>query len=246
MSDALLAAITEDTTREALPHGDGETVEISLMGTSYSVPAGSTIMTALESVGFTLVRGCGCRGGFCGACATIFRMTGDYRLRTALACQTQVEPGMELVMVPFVPGHRTSVDLSSIRDAPGTVLKAYPEVAKCLGCNTCTRSCPQDLQPMLFVQAALRGDLEKSAELSFECVMCGLCAARCPAQITPYNVGLLARRVYASRVLRKPQALAERVQQIRGGLFEGELEEMCSLSEADLKRRYEERDFEPL
>ena len=46
-------------------------VNVYFFGKKYSVPADLTIMTAMEYAGYTLKRGCGCRHGFCGACATI-------------------------------------------------------------------------------------------------------------------------------------------------------------------------------
>ena len=69
-------------------------VNVYFFGKKYSVPADLTIMTAMEYAGHTLTRGCGCRHGFCGACATIYRIKGDNTLRTCLACQTQVQEGM--------------------------------------------------------------------------------------------------------------------------------------------------------
>ena len=49
-------------------------VNVYFFGKKYSVPADLTIMTAMEYAGYTLKRGCGCRHGFCGACATIYRI----------------------------------------------------------------------------------------------------------------------------------------------------------------------------
>ena len=51
-----------------------EMVNVYFFGKKYSVPADLTIMTAMEYAGYTLKRGCGCRHGFCGACATIYRI----------------------------------------------------------------------------------------------------------------------------------------------------------------------------
>ena len=51
-------------------------VNVYFFGKKYSVPAELTIMTAMEYAGYTLKRGCGCRHGFCGACATIYRIKG--------------------------------------------------------------------------------------------------------------------------------------------------------------------------
>ena len=69
-------------------------VNVYFFGKKYTVPADLTIMTAMEYAGYTLKRGCGCRHGFCGACATIYRIKGDNELKTCLACQTQVQEGM--------------------------------------------------------------------------------------------------------------------------------------------------------
>ena len=57
-------------------------VNVFVMGKKYEVPASLTIMKALEYAGYKLVRGCGCRNGFCGACATIYRIKGDRELHT--------------------------------------------------------------------------------------------------------------------------------------------------------------------
>ena len=48
-----------------------EMIPIYIMGKEYKVPVGLTIMKALEYAGYQLTRGCGCRGGVCGACVTI-------------------------------------------------------------------------------------------------------------------------------------------------------------------------------
>ena len=42
-------------------------VNVYFYGKKYSVPADLTIMAAMEYAGYRLVRGCGCRHGFCGA-----------------------------------------------------------------------------------------------------------------------------------------------------------------------------------
>ena len=78
-------------------------VNIYLFGKLYSVPSELTIMRAMEYSGYQLVRGCGCRNGFCGACATIYRIKGKQELQVCLACQTQVEEGMYIATLPFFP-----------------------------------------------------------------------------------------------------------------------------------------------
>ena len=55
-------------------------VNVYFFGKKYSVPAELTIMTAMEYAGYTLKRGCGCRHGFCGACATIYILSIHLRI----------------------------------------------------------------------------------------------------------------------------------------------------------------------
>ena len=71
-------------------------IPISIMGKAYQVPAEATIMGAIEYAGHQIVRGAGCREGYCGACATLYRLPGDYKIYTGLACMTMVEEGMTL------------------------------------------------------------------------------------------------------------------------------------------------------
>ena len=78
-------------------------VHVYIMGKQYEVPASLTIMGAIEYAGYQLIRGCGCRNGFCGACATVYRIKGDRELKACLACQTQVQDNMYIAMLPFFP-----------------------------------------------------------------------------------------------------------------------------------------------
>ena len=78
-------------------------VRVSIMGREYKVPRGLTIVKAMEFLGHRFIRGVGCRGGYCGACATVYRTEKDYRIKFALACQTSVEDGMYLTIIPFTP-----------------------------------------------------------------------------------------------------------------------------------------------
>lgn len=62
-----------------------------------------------------LSAGCGCRHGFCGACATIYRIKGKNELKTCLACQTQVEEGMYIATIPFYPTDKRTYDINDIK-----------------------------------------------------------------------------------------------------------------------------------
>ncbi|MBI4322134.1 MAG: 4Fe-4S dicluster domain-containing protein [Chloroflexi bacterium] len=220
------------------------TIPVYILGRRYEVPEGLTIQKALEWAGYRLTRGCGCRGGFCGACATVYRNSGDYRLKVGLACTTLAEPEMHLANIPFFPAPRSIYDLDKIKDPITEAVALYPNITRCYGCATCVKACPQNLNVMGIIAAVLRGNLEKAAELSFDCLMCGLCAARCPAEIAPYNVAMYARRAYVKFVLRKSSFLAARTAEIRTGKYDEAVADLTRLDTAALKRLYAERDME--
>ncbi len=219
-------------------------VTIYIMGKAYEVPENLTIMKAMEYSGFQLKRGCGCRGGFCGACATVYRIKGDYRVQEGLACQTVVQEDMYLSMIPFYPAIKKDYDLEEISPQPNILMQLYPEINRCLGCNTCTRSCPQDLEVMNYMSAAIRGDVERVANLSFDCIMCGLCASRCPAELVQHNVGILARRIYGKYIAPKADHLQERINELQEGKWESEVEELMEKDREELEKLYNQRDIE--
>ncbi len=219
-------------------------IDIYIMDKRYQVPASLTVMRAFEYAGYKMIRGAGCRGGFCGACATVYRMTGDNKLNVALACQTVVRDGMRLAQIPSFPAIKTRYDFATL-DADGARLLAlYPELGQCKGCNTCTKACPQELEVMEYVGASLRGDVARAADLSFDCIACGLCTARCPGELVPYNIGLLARRLYGAYVAPRSGELAKRVEEIRAGQWDAPVKELKRLTIDELKKRYNSREIE--
>jgi len=220
-------------------------VDIHVMGKHYAVPEGLTILTALEYCGYRIIRGCGCRAGFCGACATIYNFKNDPVLRYDLACQKTVEQDMFLTQIPFFPAVKAQYDLQRIKPAGEQVLALYPDIVKCFGCNTCTKTCPQELEVMWYMSDALRGDIHEVAVKSFDCVMCGLCAARCPQGLVPYNVSLLCRRLYGRYLAPVSKHLEERIADIDAGKHDGDVERLMKSDERELRRLYAERDIEP-
>ena len=219
-----------------------ELIPVYIMGKRYEVPPGLTIMKAMEYAGYRIVRGAGCRAGFCGACATVYRTAGDYRLKIALACQTVAEPEMYIAQVPFFPAERPAYRLHELDPAFGTLVKLYPELLRCLSCGTCTKSCPQDLDVKDYMAEAMRGNIAAVADKSFDCIMCGLCAARCPAEEVQYNIAILCRRLYGKYLAPKAEHLSERVAEIKAGEFDESLREVKSLSEEELRRFLKQRD----
>jgi succinate dehydrogenase/fumarate reductase-like Fe-S protein len=222
-----------------------EMVEVFIMGKAYTVPASLTIMKAMEYAGYKLVRGVGCREGFCGACGTVFRRKGDYKLYSGLACQTLVEEGMYLAQIPAFPAEKEEYDIRHLEPTASTILSYYPELARCVSCNSCTKVCPQEIQVMDYVNEALRGDIQRAAHTSFDCIMCGLCTARCHAEMAQYLIGILVRRLYAAHIAARYPDLEPRVQQVMDGEFDQELKDLKSMSIEDLKDLYKKRDIEP-
>lgn len=220
-------------------------IRIYVMGKEYLVPEGLTIMRALEYCGFLFVRGAGCRGGFCGACSTVYRKKDSFRLKVGLACQTVVEDGMYLTQIPFYPANKAIYNVDELYYDTQIFIKYYPEILRCISCGSCNRVCPQDLKVMEYVNAAIRGEVKKVAELSFDCIMCGLCASRCPAEITQYYVGLLGRRIYSKLVQKKAEDLERRIKEIEEGRFEREIKNLMEMPIEKLKELYEKREIEP-
>jgi succinate dehydrogenase/fumarate reductase-like Fe-S protein len=224
---------------------EAEMIPIYIMGKRYMVPNALTIMGALEYAGYKLVRGAGCRAAFCGACATVYRINGDPKLYVGLACGTQVESGMHLTQIPFYPAERAQYRLDELQPTFATLVRLYPQVLKCLGCGTCTKSCPQDLQVKDYMAAAMRGDIARVADLSFDCIMCGMCVSRCPAEEAQPNIAILARRLYGSYLAPRAQHLADRVAEINTGAYDEEFVRVKALPEAELRQMYNTRDIEP-
>ena len=219
-------------------------IDIYVMGKRYQVPQGLTIQDALEYAGYQLIRGVGCRSGFCGACATIYRIKGDPQLKYALACQTVVAPDMYLTQIPFFPAEKAIYDIEELEASGEQVLQLYPDLLTCMGCNSCTKSCPQEIEVMAYIAEAIRGNIAGVAEKSFDCVMCGLCSARCPAGLSQYNIALLCRRLYGRNIAPKAAHLAERVAEIESGKFDDDLVALIGMTEGELRSRYSERDIE--
>lgn len=219
-------------------------IPIYIMGKRYEVPSSLTIMKAMEYAGYTLVRGVGCRGGFCGACATVYRIKDDPKLYFGLACQTVVKPEMYLGQIPFFPAKRATYDINELQAKSATLFQVYPEILRCLGCGTCTKACPQELNVKGYMAAAMRGDIEAVANMSFDCIMCGLCAARCPAEEPQYNIAILARRLYGKYLAPRSSHLEQRVTEIQAGAFDGDLAALKGLDTNALKQRYTAREIE--
>ena len=224
---------------------DTKTIPIFVMGKQYEVPETLTIMKALEYAGYQYIRGCGCRGGICGACATVYRKAGDYKIYTGLACQTVVEPEMYLAQIPFYPANRAKYDFETIDATPESVFKLYPEIFRCVACNACSKVCPMDVEVLDYVSALKRGDIKAATELSFDCIQCGLCASRCMGEMAQYHIAQLARRFYGGKLAPKAEHLQKMCDDIEAGSFDDVLAEVKTFDVDEMKKIYTEREMEP-
>ncbi|MBQ3885054.1 MAG: (2Fe-2S)-binding protein [Ruminococcus sp.] len=222
-------------------------INVYLFGKKYQVPAGLTIMTAMEYAGYELVRGCGCRNGFCGACATIYRIKGESELHGCLACQTEVQENMYVATLPFFPLEKKIYSIEEIKPDQQVMMQLYPEIYACVGCNACTKACTQELNVMQYIAYAQRGEYDKCAEESFDCVMCGVCSSRCPAGISHPQVAMLARRLNGKYIAPECKHLADRVNEINEGIYDEKMAELMAKavdSVQELKDMYNNREIE--
>lgn len=221
-----------------------EMATIYLFGKKYEVPAELTIMNAMEYAGYQLVRGCGCRNGFCGACATIYRIKGQTQLQTCLACSKKVENDMYIATLPFFPLVKQIYDINKIKPEQSVMMQLYPEIYSCIGCNACTKACTQGLNTMQYIAYAQRGEFDKCADASFDCVMCGCCSSRCPAGISHPQVAELARRLNGKYIQPQSQHLIDRVKEIQEGKTEEIIQKLMQKPLAEIKELYNNRDIE--
>ena len=221
-----------------------EMVNVFLFGKKYSVPSHLTIMGAMEYAGYQLVRGCGCRNGFCGACATIYRIKGDRDLHACLACQTKVEDNMYVATLPYFPLIKEVYDINKVTPNEQIMMQLYPEIYSCIGCNACTKACTQSLNVMQYIAYAQRGEFEKCAEESFDCIMCGVCSSRCPAKISPPQVAILSRRLTGKYLMPESAHLTNRVKEIENGDFNQMLEDLMQKPIEEIKELYNTREIE--
>jgi len=219
-------------------------VNVYFFGKKYSVPEELTIMTAMEYAGYVLKRGCGCRHGFCGACAAIYRIKGKNELKTGLACQTQVVEGMYISTLPFFPTDKKTYDLEQLRPTEQVMMELYPEIYSCIGCNACTKACTHDLNVMQYIASAQRADFEACAEESFDCIGCGCCTARCPAGISHPMVATLARRLTGKYLSPKTKHLQVRVEEVKTGVYDELIEKIMNQPITEIKELYNAREIE--
>lgn len=189
--------------------------ELTINGQRARAHEGMTVVEAAWQSGVPRVRGVGCLEGVCGSCRILLR--DDNGVSVALACQTFVRPGMEVVFLPPQSAPRHHYDIDDFDDSwniQARFHEIFPEAARCRQCHGCVVSCPKGIKVEEGIALAAAGRFRDAGELFFECVMCELCDGACPEQIAPAHVGLFCRRITAHFHLRPPN-LIQRLEELR-------------------------------
>lgn len=198
-----------------------QTYRLIIDGHEVLAPPDSSIIQAYARAGHALTANVGCMGqGVCGSCRCMVRKEGEQEVKTALACETRVEPGMQVSFLDyFMPEHIHYYDVNEVGDGWNWLddtARLFPEAANCRHCSGCDRACPKGLAVQNGVAQVVEGDFSAAAATFDECVMCNLCTLACPERIRPNHLGLFARRMKAARMLR-PIDLMRRLQEIETG-----------------------------
>jgi ferredoxin len=107
------------------------------------------------------------------------------------------------------------------------------------------RPVPQGLNDMQYIAYAQRGEFEKCADESFDCVMCGICSSRCPAQASPIRrLPMLARRLNGKYLAPHCDHLDQRVKEIAEGKYEKLIEDLMDKPLSEIKELYNHREIE--
>ena len=97
---------------------------------------------------------------------------------------------------------------------------------------------------MQYIAYAQRGEFEKCAEASFDCVGCGCCSVRCPAGISHPMVGLLARRLTGKYIAPESGHLKKKVEEIHHGDYDELIEQIMNKPIDEMQELYNNRDIE--
>jgi succinate dehydrogenase/fumarate reductase-like Fe-S protein len=210
-------------------------VTVEIEGKPFQVPAGVTLIKAMWYAGKEVLRGAGCLGGFCGACATYYRTKDDPKVKTGLACSMAVEDGMSFSFMPAFPARKAIYNLPELKDPKQDLFELYPEAPLCRNCNACTEACPQKIDVREGVWKAVFGDFKAVSDMFMDCVMCGLCAPVCIADIAPNLVAVYASRAQGVHFTEKPEGLSTRIKEISDGQYQEEWDRILQLSDEELQ-----------
>lgn len=203
-------------------------VEVEIAGRPHQVPEGITAVQALWHAGHELIQGIGCLGGVCGACPFTYSKKGEPGVKTGLACQTVIVPGMSFSPPSSMSVRGPRYRVREIEDPQSALLKYYPETRRCTRCNACTLVCPQEIDVRSCVVKSLSGEFADVSDMIYNCVMCGLCTAVCDVAIKPNLVALFARRTQAACLMPRPENLSKCLERMESGADTEEWQKVLS------------------
>ncbi len=194
---------------------------ITVNGTARSVASGHSLIQALWKSGDPLFKRASCLEGVCGSCRIMVRYAGESEVQTALACQTPVETGMQVIFPQHLEAQSAALQthryqLQSSTPVDQQLRDVFPEAIDCRHCHGCTVACPKGIDVEKGITLANENRLVEAGDLFVNCVMCDLCVTSCPEDIVPNYVVLFARRSVAfNKPL--PANLADRLQTLQRG-----------------------------
>jgi ferredoxin len=198
-----------------------KTVNLVINGKEVAAPPAFSVIQALWHAGYQRTKGIGCLEGVCGSCRVLVRRADDAEVTTELACQTDIEEGMQVIFLAFPTPTHHSYQLDEIKNSwevQSQFHRIFPEAEHCRHCGGCTKTCPMKIPVEHGVLLASQGRFREAGELFIECTMCDLCLSGCPEDIAPNRVGLFSRRVTAYFHIR-PSNLINRLEELRKGEF---------------------------
>lgn len=219
-------------------------ITVHIFGKPYSIPAGLTILRAMEFVGYTPIHECGCRGGVCGACTVTVKKEGKLETEYVLACRTVAEEGLYVDLPQRKQPIKREYDIQNVDMSINPVLRLYPEINNCVRCGLCTRSCPNNIDVMRYIAYIRSGEINKCAETSMGCIMCGICSLRCPARINHCHAALLARRINGKYLTPASEQLDKRITEVHEGKFSRKINELVNMPVGKLNELYRQRNTE--
>ena len=199
---------------------DKSPIRINVDGREIATPPDVSIIEAVWQAGETLVAGVGCLQGVCGSCRIMVRRAGSRDVAMQLACETIVEPGMQVTFLGYLDHHRQHryqiEDFDNAWNVLEQVNDTFPEAAHCRHCGGCDAACPRGLEVQRGVNLLVMGGVQEASDIFADCVVCNLCTRACPENISPKRLGMLGRRIVGSNGLHSPNLLL-RLDQIRRG-----------------------------
>ena len=149
-----------------------------------------------------------------------------------------------MASIPFFPTDKRTYDINEVKPEQRIMMDLYRRSTAASAVTPARKACTQDLNVMQYIAYAQRGEFEKCAEESFDCIGCGCCSVRCPAEISHPMVGVLARRLTGKYIAPESKHLTERVEEIHHGEYDQLIEQIMEKPIEEMQELYNNREIE--